>query len=202
MSARNPVPTVTSPSTPTSTTVQTISPQQLRTNALAGFASAAAAIRRFGTTVLISAGVVALLIGALLIWPAVVAIRQSKAIADGTVTYSVNGEPQKQKADVAIGVAIAGAVLGGLVLLGSVLGVAMGAVSVGIVGILISSALLIVGAIAAHRLLNKDKTTGQPFDNRGAWGHASAGLWIAAIVIGLILPGLASLIVGIWLSQL
>jgi hypothetical protein len=165
----------------------------LAKNSLARFASTSAQIVKFGMTFLIIAGVVALLLAVLLIIPAAIAIKQAKAVSNGE-TVDAAGKPIGTST--ATGIAIASAIVGSILLVGSVVGLVMGVASVGAIGVLLMGALLIVGAIASHRMLKNDSATQQPYENRGAWAHASAGLWIATVVLGLILPGIAAIILG------
>lgn len=156
-------------------------------------------LQRVGTTLLIVAGLIGLALAALLIWPAVVAIKQSKALS--RYDSGQTSEAAKPSIGAAKTMAILTAILGGLGLLAGIVGL-VGGQSVSAFGGIFAIAMLTVGAIAFHRLTKKSETEVASDKKRGAWSHAASGLWIAAIVLGLLLPALGAIVAGAVLASL
>ena len=156
-----------------------------------------------GTTVLIVAGVVTIALGALFIWPAVIALRQSKRM--GRFEKSTSGadlfdKSQRPSVCTANVMAVLTAALGALGVLVGIAGFVAGFGSVSLAALL-SVAMLVVGAVAAHRFTRARQSDSfvvesRPYKKVAGWSRAASILWIVSMALGLILPGLAAITFG------
>lgn len=168
---------------------------------LASSIAALQSLKRAGTTMLIVAGVIGLALAALLIWPAVVAIKQSKALSRYDASANAPNVANQPATGAAKTIAILTAILGGLGLLSAIVGLVGGQIVSGF-GALFAVAMLVVGSVAFHRLTAKNETDIATDKKRGTWSHAASGLWIAAVVLALILPALGAIVAGSVLASL
>lgn len=142
---------------------------------------------------LIAAGVIMIALAAIGIWLGAAGVENALAMRQA----EKNGTPlseQKKYAGLgkaAYGASIAAVVLGSIGTFLSLLSVFTGQTTVGLTYGVLMAALLIVGAIAVHKLQRGDAS-----DNKGFWAHFASGLWIASMVVFLLLPGVAALSLG------
>ena len=155
-------------------------------------------LARVGSTVLIVAGVVAIALAALFIWPAAVAWRESNALVRYESASSASGERKRPQVDTARVMAILTVVLGALGTLAALGSLVVGLAALSL-GFLLSFAMLAVGAVAAHRLnayMSSKEDVAKEMKDAGRFSRASNILWITTMVLGLIVPGLAGLVLG------
>lgn len=156
-------------------------------------------LARAGSRTFIIAGIVAIALAALFIWPGAVAVRQSKKLK----RYEQRERANRPSTTTALVIAILTVVLGALgmlMALGSFV-VGFGALSV---GALLSVAMVVVGIIATRRLSQQSEVNDYdpvPQKKAGGVSHAASALWITAITLSLLIPGIASVTIGSMLKK-